>query len=197
MLLLVGMAAYVPLLRRNAVIWINLAAAVFALALAEVYFWAANAEETFADYREPVQGYRQHDDQIGFGPVPNTVLRIRRIYRPTQEELFDVRYTIGANGLRIASDGRFSAGTGCIWIFGDSFTFGGGLNDEETLPYQLYVMSRGRYRVHNLAFNGYGPHQMLASLQSGHAARRVDCEPDLVIFPGVPDGARRAAGYAI
>ena len=86
-------------------------------------------------------------------------------------------------------------GRECIWIYGDSFAFGYGLNDEHTLPYRLGVLSEKRYRIHNLAFGGYGPHHMLASLESDHAASRVDCNPDLVIFQGVPDGARRAAGY--
>src|SRR5262245_24428105 len=195
-LLLVAMTAFLPSMRRTAVIWINLAAVAFAAALAEAYFWHAGQEVTIDEYQEPMYRYRQRDEQIGFAPVPGTVLRYRRVYRPTQEQLFDARYTIGANGLRVGGSGKFANGAGCIWIFGDSFTFGHGLNDEQTLPYRLQAGSKGRYRVQNLAFNGYGPHQMLASLQSGHAAKRVDCEPDLVIFPGVPDGARRAAGYA-
>lgn len=48
-------------------------------------------------------------------------------------------------------------------FLGGSFTFGEGLNDNETLPY--YFSQASGYRAYNLGFHGYGPNDLLARLR--------------------------------
>ena len=43
-------------------------------------------------------------------------------------------------------------------IFGDSFTFGEGLNCVQMMPYRVGEIGGGRFEVYNFGFQGYGPH---------------------------------------
>ena len=83
---------------------------------------------------------------------------------------------------------------GSVLFFGDSLTFGYGLNDNETLPYQVGVQSGGRYRTFNFAFNGYSPAQMLAAIEHGMVRRVVDAPPGHAYYIAIPDHVWRVAG---
>ena len=76
-------------------------------------------------------------------------------------------YTIGPNGLRVSPPYEEVADVPCALFFGGSFTFGTGVEDDEALPYVAGILSEGKYRVYNFGYRGYGPHQMLAALESG------------------------------
>ena len=65
--------------------------------------------------------------------------------------LHNVTYTTESNGLRVAPPWRKNDLAGTVLFFGCSFTFGEGLNDSETLPYQVGIQSGGRYRTLNFA----------------------------------------------
>lgn len=52
-------------------------------------------------------------------------------------------------------------------MLGDSFAFGDGVGDGETLGASLTQLSAGRVRSVNLGFPGYGPHQALAIVERG------------------------------
>ena len=81
--------------------------------------------------------YYQSDDILGYRPIKNTVkLSARRYYR--DELLYDVRYTIGPDGLRQSMPfGDVNSPAGCVVFFGGSFTYGEGVNDHETMPFQV------------------------------------------------------------
>ena len=111
--------------------------------------------------------------------------------------IYKVHYSTNAHGLRRSMGGeRAKGGFGCILVYGGSFSFGEGLNDEETLPWRIDVLTGRRHRVYNFGLQGYGPHQMLASLESGHTASIVDCkdEPVVVIYQSMLDHVRRVSG---
>ncbi len=59
---------------------------------------------------------------------------------------------------------------------------GAGLEDDETLSYQVGVQSGGRYRTFNFAANGYGPAQMLAAIETGMVGRIVDTTPPVCVL---------------
>ncbi len=79
-------------------------------------------------------------------------------------------------------------------FFGCSFTFGEGLQDDQTLPYQVGLRSGGHYRTLNFGFHGYGPHQMLAEIEQGIVRRVVDCQPAYAIYQAIPHHVARVAG---
>jgi hypothetical protein len=79
-------------------------------------------------------------------------------------------------------------------FFGDSYTFGEGVEDDETFPYLSGIAAAGRYRVRNYGFSGYGPHQMLAAIESGLVEATARCEPRFAIYLAHPHHVLRAAG---
>jgi hypothetical protein len=80
------------------------------------------------------------------------------------EVIYDVQYSIGQDGFRITPSGGSNVKPR-INFFGCSYTFGEGLNDNETLPY--FVRQRLKnVSVRNFGFHGWGAHQALAILQS-------------------------------
>src|SRR5690242_12950529 len=66
------------------------------------------------------------------------------------ESIYTVKYTIVDDGFRITPNNSSTGNT--INFLGCSFTFGEGLNDDQTLPY--YVSEFGRYHVRNYGFVG-------------------------------------------
>jgi hypothetical protein len=79
-------------------------------------------------------------------------------------------------------------------FFGDSYTFGEGVEDDETMPYRVGVLAAGRYSVRNFAFLGYGPHQMLAAIESGLVEKAARCRPRFAIVSTQYHHVLRAAG---
>jgi hypothetical protein len=108
--------------------------------------------------------------------------------------LFNVNYTIDSDGLRIAPSYRNDDLKGTIIFFGCSFTFGEGLEDGETLPYQVGTLSGGRYRTFNFAFEGYSAAQMLAEIEDGMVQRVVDTAPQYAYYVAIPNHVWRVAG---
>ena len=79
-------------------------------------------------------------------------------------------------------------------FFGDSVTFGEGVKDDQTFPYHAGIKTNGRYAIRNFAFSGYGPHQMLANLQSGLFDQRISCKPTHFFYLAIPEHIARVAG---
>jgi hypothetical protein len=78
--------------------------------------------------------------------------------------IYDADYTIDENLLRAT----VSARTGpTAAFFGDSFTFGQGLSNAQTLPQVFADLSDRKMRVLNFGFPGYGPQQFLRALETG------------------------------
>jgi hypothetical protein len=83
---------------------------------------------------------------------------------------------------------------GSVLFFGCSFTFGEGVQADETVPYQVGIQSQGRYKVYNFGFHGYGPNQMLAFMERGRLREVVDTPPRFAIYQALPDHVARVAG---
>jgi hypothetical protein len=134
---------------------------------------------------------------LGYTADKDTTQSSALIYRG--DKLYDVSYTMDKNGFRVTPPGPIAERDrkGCVLVFGDSFTFGWGLNDKDTMPYMLALRSGQRYAVHNLAFLTHGPHQMLASFEFGLLVPSVKCregERHYVLYQTTPDHVRRVAG---
>jgi hypothetical protein len=110
--------------------------------------------------------------------------------------IYDTTYTIGRNGLRL-SPHRAAANAPGLLFFGDSFTFGEGLHDNEVYPYRVEEESAGKFKTFNFAFHGYGPHQMLARLESPDLRTILGAaEPAAAFYLTNEDQPRRGAGRA-
>lgn len=132
----------------------------------------------------PAKGVKAHS--IKYGPAG--------LLHGPEGLLFDRTYTIDSSGLRVAPPYRQDDLAGTILFFGCSFTFGEGLSDNETMPYQVGLQSGGRYRIFNFAFEAYGPNQMLAAIEHGNVRRIVDTTPQYTFYLALPSHVWRAAG---
>ena len=145
------------------------------------------------------KGFTVHDDVLGWAPAKGIEAHAFKagppgLFHGPSGVLFDVDYTIDSSGLRVAPSWRKDDLTGTVLFFGCSFTFGEGLKDNETLPYQVGVQSRGRYRTFNFAFEAYGPNQMLAQIEHGMVQRVVDTTPQYAFYVAIPIHVWRVAG---
>jgi hypothetical protein len=127
---------------------------------------------------------------IGWGPQHPGRFHAEKTDPKSGVPIYRADYTIDSNLLRQAR----SVETGpTIVFFGDSFTFGEGLNDTETLP-QVFADLQGRkQRVLNLGFSGYGPQQFLAELQTGRFDGVIGAQPRIFIFMTSAGHAERTA----
>ena len=109
---------------------------------------------------DSVRGYCPRSDQR----APLKCLQNGRV-------LYDVVYTTNRFGLRVAPHDiqpvQIDSNVRRVLFFGCSFTFGEGVNDNETLPFVFENNSHGKYWAYNFGIPGSGPHQMLALLESG------------------------------
>jgi hypothetical protein len=135
-----------------------IAATVFGFAAIELACAAMEADQPLYP-----RGFSTSRPVLGWGPSTPGVYHSRRV-GPGGHLIYDVDYTIDDHLLRRTTSG--TAGPS-VAFFGDSMMFGQGLADSETLP-QAYADLTGRKtRVLNFGFPGYGPQQMLRSVETG------------------------------
>ena len=149
-----------------------------------------SATKTIVDVK-----YTTPDKNLGWRHVPGVSAAVRKLVGDTA--IYDVRYTIDAQGNRIAPAGPKGRTQGCAVFFGGSFTFGQGVNDSAAYPYQVGLRTAGKFRIMNLGVGGYGPHHMLAMLERGDVAASVSCKPSHVFHLALPHHVMRVAGKAV
>jgi hypothetical protein len=132
------------------------------------------------------------DNDLGYqlAPGPRQAHFIKRSSKG--EPIYNVTYTINALGLRGANQ---SGSTPTVFFFGDSFTFGEGVSDVETLPAR-FAQTSG-YSVFNFGVHGYGAQQFLRALEVSRPERMgIRKEHALVVFSLLNTHVDRAAGRA-
>ena len=191
-----GMLAWVSRRTRMAALPLNIAAVFLALAGYEFYL-----DYPYMTYTAPgdqvkivasVDKFMLDDKLLGYAPKKDSRVTVRRYYRGKLS--YKAVYTIAKNGLRVAPPHRKGDLRGCIIFFGDSFTFGNGLNDDQTYPYRIGHMLGDDYATYNFAFSGYGPHQMLAELQAKRVEKIIDCRPTQFFYLFIAAHVARVAG---
>jgi len=142
------------------------------LCCAEGGFYLLNQQERLEEHN--TDGLFQSDKLLGYKPKPNTQLTSKKIRKKERKQVYDVVYSTDAYSRRITpikdSDRQ---SVGFILYFGCSFTFGEGVNDDETMPFYVSQLAP-EYQPYNYGFRGYGPQQMLAKLQSDEITEEVD-----------------------
>jgi hypothetical protein len=135
----------------------------------------------------------EHDDHLGWKNQPNTS-RISRKFSDGRL-IYEALVTIDSNGLR-ASPPCHNPCSGAVLFFGNSCTYGEGVEDTLTLPYQFSMMKAQRFQVYNFGVFGYGPHHMLAQIEQGMVGEIVHGNVQHAVFQTIyPEHAYRASGY--
>jgi hypothetical protein len=169
---------------------VNLGAAVVA-ALAFGAWQRSQAPQSAANVPGKDGAFYELVDDVGF--IPRANARMTRAEAEGRRTTNDAVYTIGPDHFRVVPKAIENADA-CVLLFGDSFTFGAGVSDEETYAAQIVTQSGGRVAAQNFAESGWGPHQFLAGLQSGRFQRAVRCKPTDAVFLMIPSLIWRANG---
>ena len=136
------------------------------------------------------QGNNKGIKDVGFIALPNKhVTAVRKL---DDRVIYDASYTTGPDSFRVVP--KVENAQRCVLLFGDSFTFGEGVNDDQTSAAQIVAKSKGQVEVKSLGIGGWGPHQFLAGLQSGRFQRAITCKPTDAVYLFIPAHTARAAG---
>jgi hypothetical protein len=176
--------------RRVRFLFVNAAVALATLGACEAWF----SRSVWHDSSYTVEGhpdadYYVSDPVLGGAPRPNTRI-IHTKHGTDGSEIFRCAYTIDERGLRVTPQ---TDSAPAIAFFGCSFTFGEGVEDESAMPYRVGVLQPA-YQAYNFAFHGYGPHQMLAAIESGRMEQLITAPPRFVIYQMIPNHVPRVAG---
>jgi hypothetical protein len=103
------------------------------------------------------------DPDLGYRPRPDSRVSVTSSYG--DETIYRATYTILPDGTRATPPAPPGAD---IYLFmGDSFMFGQGLPDDETLPAQFARANDFRVRTIDFAAPGYAPNQLVRALEAG------------------------------
>jgi len=178
--------------RRAKVLWFNTAMSVLALGVTIEILEATSDRSKYRREMDPSDDFWVEDENLGHRARANQRSRERLYY--DGELLFDAVYTTDEDGLRAGPPRPGTAGDECVLFFGCSNMFGEGVEDLQTLPTQFEEKSGGRYRARNFGVPGYGPHQMLAMIESGRVEEVARCTPVGAVYEAIDCHVERAAG---
>lgn len=171
---------------------INAASVLLTLAVAEAVLMSTRSRSAQYVCQTPAGvSYSLPNELLGVVPRPNS--QIRHQAQVAGRSIIDTLYTIDENSLRVVvppGDPEFETVVFC----GCSVTYGEGVADDESLPSQVAQL-RPDLRVLNFGYHGYGPHHMLANLESGRIGEICRQPPRVVIFQMIPDHVRRVVGW--
>ncbi len=103
------------------------------------------------------------DDVVGYRPEPGVSVDV--VGKFHDEVIYHKTYTIEPSGARLTPG---SATSGPTYLFiGDSYIFGEGLNDNETLPSQFAQHLAAPAHVVNLGVLGYSPAHLVRAIETG------------------------------
>lgn len=140
--------------------------------------------------RSYAPGYANH---AALGRMPNGPGRFpSRSWTPDGETVYEVVYGIDEHGFRASPKGP--PGTPTYLFFGGSFTYGEGVEDEETYPVRFAQALGEPVTVVNLGFHGYGPNQMLRALELGVPDAAITGPVRRAFYLALADHLDRAAG---
>jgi hypothetical protein len=103
------------------------------------------------------------DPELGYRPRPDT--RVVATATWGAETIFRATYTITADGLRATP--AAPAGADTYLFVGESFMFGQGLDDGQTLPAQFAKANDFKIRTLNFSAPGYAPNQLVRAFETG------------------------------
>lgn len=130
------------------------------------------------------------DPDLGYRPRPG--IEIVNTSRFGSETIFRVTYTINGDSTRATPPAPTGADT--YLFLGDSFMFGHGLDDGETLPAAFAKANDFDVRTVNFSAPGYAPNQLVRALETGRLDRLMGQRVKAVVTWIIPDHLRRVSG---
>lgn len=130
------------------------------------------------------------DPILGFRPLPNTEVIATATFGP--ELIYRQTYHFDGNAARVTPAGP--AGADTYLFLGDSFVFGQGLGDDQSLAAQFAKANDYKVRTVNLGVPGYGPNHLVRAFEAGLLDRYADQSVKLVVSWIIPAHLARVTG---
>jgi hypothetical protein len=135
--------------------------------------------------------YVELDEALGYKLKPG--LQVTETQTIENNQIYNVVYTIDDKGRRVTPVSRPEDRTHFILFFGGSYTFGAGLNDNETLPAYVGEFAPD-YRSYNYGVPGYGTQQVFVKLQSDDLAAEIPQTEGIAIYTFICAHIKRVIG---
>lgn len=131
------------------------------------------------------------DKDLGYKPKPDTAHTGTRT--KDGKIIYSIKYSTDANSLRVTPLDTTKPRTKYAQFYGCSMTFGEGVQSNETMPY-YFGKYDSTYRPYNFAYSGYGPHQMLARLETENVKKIVKENTGVGFYIYIDDHVNRVLG---
>jgi len=168
--------------RDAALVGASLALGLFVI---EIVTWKLGGAPT--TYKE--KGSWAERPELGWSPARPGPIHERKV-AADGGVIYDVVNTIDEHLTRKVDSSKNGP---TVAFFGDSVTFGAGVDDSETLPQAFADLTGRKYHVLNLAVTAYGPQQFLRALEIDAHDARLRQDPRLFIMLTAPWHAPRTA----
>ncbi|MDP2331856.1 MAG: hypothetical protein Q8M19_14295 [Reyranella sp.] len=130
------------------------------------------------------------DPVLGFRPQPNTEVVATATFGP--ELIYRRTYHFDGTAARVTPAGPSGADT--YLFLGDSFIFGQGLVDDQSLASQFAKANDYKVRTVNLGVPGYGPNHLVRAFETGLLDRYADQSVKAVVSWIIPAHLARVTG---
>ncbi len=134
-----------------------------------------------------------HDPVLGYRLIPGGIARVH--IKEHGRTVMRATYMLDTFGRRKTPPPASGPLKGTVLFFGDSFTFGEWVDDNETMPFAISQLAR-QYQVYNYGVPGYGPQHLLAKLESGELASELGkpAAPVTLVYTFIDSHVKRAIG---
>jgi hypothetical protein len=168
---------------------------LFMILCAEATFFALNRYEQSkvpsVQFSTTGRLFDESDENFGFKHLANVHAGAAK--KRGDNIVYSVNYSTDAYGRRQTPVVDIEKRSRFVLFFGCSFTFGEGVNDNETLPYYVGERALG-YRPYNYGVMGYGPQELLAKLETGRLRDELHEKDGILVYTFIDDHVRRAIG---
>ena len=106
----------------------------------------------------------------------------------------DVRFHIDSNGRRVSKEHKRDSAKNHAIFLGGSYTFGDGIDFNDTLPFHFNNCSKNKYEIYNYALSGYGPTQNLLLLKDQELYSDIINQNGICIYTMKAHHINRATG---
>lgn len=168
---------------------------IFIILLESISFLTLNnSKDYFNEEKDTIMSNYNHfdkDDYMGYTLKKNFQNIVSKSYL-NGSIIYNVTYLTDKYRRRTINE-EYDNNNPHIILFGGSYAFGEGLNDDETLQYYLDKNMRD-YNIYNYAFSGYGPQHMLALLEKRNLSKEVHSNSGIAIYVFLPFHIKRTIG---
>lgn len=153
------------------------------------YRASLKAEKDEDEYHSLVN---RHDSILGYRLLPGRTARVAA--KVKGRVVVNAVYTLDGAGRRLTPGHPSRDAAGTLLFFGDSFTFGEWVNDDDTMPFTITQLTP-QYQVYNYGVPGYGPQHILAKLEGDAILSEVDAVPPVIgVYAFIDAHVDRAIG---